>query len=276
MKRNTLKEGIDEQGTPDMKYYAFDWDDNIVHMPTKIMVKTEDGNEIGMSTDDFAEYRHQLGKEPFEYDGETVVGYGEEPFKNFQTPGDKNFLIDSMRAKLGPAFDDFREAINGGSIFSIITARGHNPNTLKQAVYNYIIEGFNGIDKDELIKNLKKYRSISGDDEMSDDELIKSYLDMCRFHPVSYNDPEGAANPEEAKVRAMDKFVDHIKDISSKLDKKAFLKKEVSNNFVPSKPTIGFSDDDVRNVEVMKKHFKDKEDNIVKTYSTAGGIKKEY
>jgi hypothetical protein len=50
----------------------------------------------------------------------------------------------------------------------------------------------------------------------------------------------------------------------------------VSNNFVPSKPTIGFSDDDVRNVEVMKKHFKDKEDNIVKTYSTAGGIKKEY
>jgi hypothetical protein len=70
--------------------------------------------------------------------------------------------------------------------------------------------------------------------------------------------------------------VDYIKDISSKIDKKAFLKKDVSNNFVPSKPTIGFSDDDVRNVEVMKKHFKDKEDNIVKTYSTAGGIKKEY
>jgi hypothetical protein len=29
-------------------------------------------------------------------------------------------------------------------------------------------------------------------------------------------------------------------------------------------------------VEVMKQHFKDKEDNIVKTYSTAGWIKKEY
>ena len=26
----------------------------------------------------------------------------------------------------------------------------------------------------------------------------------------------------------------------------------------------------------MSKHFKDKPDNIVKTYSTAGGIKKEY
>lgn len=276
MKKITILEGINEQGTPDMKYYAFDWDDNVVHMPTKIMVKTEDGDEIGMSTDDFAEYRHQLGKEPFEYKGETVVGYGDEPFRNFRTEGDKDFLIDAMRAKLGPAFDDFREAINGGSIFSIITARGHNPNTLKQAVYNYIIDGFHGIDKNELIKNLKKYRSISGDEEMSDDELIKTYLDMCKFHPVSFGDEGGAANPEEEKVKAMEKFVDYIKSISSKLNKRAFLKKDVSNNFVPSKPTIGFSDDDIRNVEVMSKHFKDRPDNIVKTYSTAGGIKKEY
>ena len=276
MRKIKIHEGIDEKGTPDMKYYAFDWDDNVVHMPTKIMLKTEDGDEIGMSTDDFAEYRHQIGKEPFNYKGNIIVGYTDEPFKNFQTPGDKNFLIDAMRAKLGPAFDDFREAINGGSIFSIITARGHKPNTLKQAVYNYIIDGFNGIDKDELVKNLKKYRDISGEEDMTDDELIKTYLDMNRFHPVSYNAPEGAANPEEAKVRAMDKFVDYVRELSQELNKRAFLKKDVSNNFIPAKPTIGFSDDDIRNVEVMKKHFEDKPDNIVKTYSTAGGIKKEY
>jgi len=263
-------------GTPDMKYYAFDWDDNVVHMPTKIILKNEDGDEIGMSTDDFAEYRHQIGDEPFNYKGETIVGYSDEPFKNFQTPGDKDFLIDAMRAKLGPAFDDFREAINNGSIFSIITARGHNPNTLKEAVYNYIISGFNGIDKDELVKNLRKYRDINDDEDMSDDELIKTYLNMNRYYPVSYNDAEGAANPEEAKVRAMEKFVEYIKKMAYDLDKKVYLKKEVSNNFVPTKPTIGFSDDDIRNVEVMKKHFKDKPDNIVKTYSTSGGIKKEY
>jgi hypothetical protein len=275
MKKN-LTEGFKEEGSPDMKYYAFDWDDNIVHMPTKIMVKTEGGDEVGMSTDDFAEYRHNLGKSPFQYKGETIVGYGNEPFKNFQTPGDKDFLIDAMRAKEGPAFDDFREAINNGSIFSIITARGHNPNTLKQAVYNYIINDYNGISKEELLKNLKKYRSFVGEDEMNDDELIKTYLDLCKFHPVSYNDEEGAANPEEAKVRAMDKFVEYIRELSSNLNKRAFIKNDVNNNFVPSNPTIGFSDDDIRNVEVMKKHFKDKPDNIVKTYSTAGGIKKEY
>jgi hypothetical protein len=271
-----LREGFKGEGTPDMKYYAFDWDDNIVHMPTKIMLKTEDGDEVGMSTDDFAEYRSKIGKEDFDYNGDTIVGFGEDPFRNFRTAGDKDFLVDAMRAKLGPAFSDFKEAINNGSIFSIITARGHNPNTLKQAVYNYIIDGFNGIDKDQLVKNLKKYRSFFDEKDMTDDELIKSYLNLNKYHPVSFGDEEGAANPEEAKVRAMEEFVSYIKKMSNKLNKKAFIKNDVSNNFVPEQPSIGFSDDDVRNVEVMSKHFKDKPDNIVKTYSTAGGVKKEY
>jgi hypothetical protein len=275
MKRQLI-EGFKGKGTPDMKYYAFDWDDNIVHMPTKIVLKTEDGDEVGMSTDDFAEYRSKIGKEDFDYNGDIIVDFAEDPFRNFRTEGDKNFLVDAMGAKLGPAFDDFKEAINNGSIFSIITARGHNPNTLKQAVYNYIIDGFNGIDKDQLVKNLKKYRSFFDEDDMTDDELIKSYLDLNKYHPVSFNDEEGAANPEEAKVRAMEGFVTYIKNIANKLNKKAFIKNDVSNNFIPEQPSIGFSDDDIKNVEVMSKYFKNKPDNIVKTYSTAGGIKKEY
>jgi hypothetical protein len=274
MKRQ-LKEGFKPEGTPDMKYYAFDWDDNIVHMPTKIMLQTEDGGEIGMSTDDFAEYRHDVGKNPFKYKGETIVGFTESPFRFFKTDGDKDFIVDSMRAKKGPAFDDFKEAINNGSIFSIITARGHNPETLKQAVYNYIISGFGGIDKDELVKNLKKYRTFVDEDDMSDDELIKSYLELNRYHPVTFGEGS-AANPEELKVKAMENFVSYIKNMSGILNKRAFIKNDISNNFTLGEPVIGFSDDDLKNVEVMSKHFKDKPDNIVKTYSTAGGIKKEY
>ena len=274
MKRQ-IKEGFKPEGTPDMKYYAFDWDDNIVHMPTKIVLKTEDGDEVGMSTDDFAEYRHDLGKNPIQYKGETIVGFADSPFRNFRTEGDKDFLIDAMRAKEGPAFDDFREAINNGSIFSIITARGHNPETLKQAIYNYIISGFNGIDKDMLIKNLKKYRTFVDEDEMSDDELIKSYLELNKYHPVSFGDEKGAVNPEELKVKAMEDFVSYIKGMAGILNKRAFIKNDISNNFIPN-ISIGFSDDDMKNVEVMSKHFKDKPDNIVKTYSTAGGTKKLY
>ncbi len=273
--KKEFTEGFKDEKTPDLKYYAFDWDDNIVHMPTKIVLKDKNGKEVGMSTEDFAEFRHEVGKKDFDYNGHTIVGYAENPFRNFRTEGDKDFLIDAMKAKVGPAFNDFKEAINNGSIFSIITARGHNPQTLKEAVYNYIVNDFEGISKDELIKNLKKYRSFVGEDEMSDKELIDSYLSLNKYHPVSFGDEKGATNPEEAKVKAMNDFVDYIKGMAAILNKRAWLKNDIGNKFVPTKPLIGFSDDDPRNVEVMRKAFKDKPDNLVKTYSTAGGIKKE-
>jgi hypothetical protein len=268
--KKSIQEGFKVDGTPDMKYYAFDWDDNIVHMPTKIILSNDKGDEVGMSTDDFAIYRDRIGKEEFKYKGNNIIGYGQNPFRNFRTDGDKDFIIDSMNAKVGPAFDDFKESINNGSIFSIITARGHNPNTIKQAIYNYIITGFNGIDKNQLVKNLKKYRDIIGENEMSDDDLIRYYLDLNQYYPVTFGSGS-ASNPEESKVIAMENFIEHIKLMASKLDKRVFFKNNISNNFTFS---IGFSDDDIKNIEVMNKHFKNKPDKI-RTYSTAGGIKKE-
>jgi hypothetical protein len=111
---------------------------------------------------------------------------------------------------------------------------------------------------------------------MNDTELIKSYLEMNRYHPVSFGDDVGASKPEELKVRAMEDFVLYVKGMAGLLQKKAFLKKGMAFKFAPVKlPTIGFSDDDERNVEVMKRHF-EKIDEPIKTYSTKGGIKKEY
>jgi hypothetical protein len=60
-----------------MKYYAFDWDDNLMYMPTKIYLKDDNGRSVGMSTEDFAEYRTEIGKEPFEYEGRTIVSFDE-------------------------------------------------------------------------------------------------------------------------------------------------------------------------------------------------------
>jgi len=272
LKNKILREGIDEVGAPDEKYYAFDWDDNIVTMPTKIVLKDDEDREVGMSTEDFAEYRTEIGKEPFEYEGHTIVGFADEPFRYFRDKGDKQFIVDAMLAKPGPAWPDFVEAINNGSIFSIVTARGHHPNVLKQGVYNYIVSNTNGIDSNELVKNLEKYRDLADEEEISKSEMIKEYLDMCRFYPVSFG--EGSAtNPEEGKIKALKEFVNYVKDISKKIQKKAFLKNKISNYFVPK---IGFSDDDLRNVDVVKKHFEKDPENIIKTYSTAGGIKKEY
>jgi hypothetical protein len=267
-----VKEGIDETGSPDMKYYAFDWDDNIVVMPTKIILIDEDGDEVGMSTEDFAEYRTEIGEQPFDYEGHKIVGFAKEPFRYFRTTGDKQFIIDSMLAKPGPSWSDFVEAINNGSIFSIVTARGHNPNTIKEAIYNLIISNHNGIDSNQLIKNLEKFRDISGEKGDSKKDIIREYLNLCKFYPVTFG--EGSAtNPEEGKIKALNNFVNYIRKVSKYINKKAYLKNKITNNFLP---TIGFSDDDLRNVEKVKSHFEKEPDNIIKTYYTAGGIKKPY
>jgi len=71
----------------------------------------------------------------------------------------------------------------------------------------------------------------------------------------------------------LEEFVEYVKGLSSEMNKKAFLKNNIRNFFLP---TIGFSDDDIKNVEAIKQHFEKKTDNIVKTYSTKGGEKKIY
>ena len=96
-----LVEDFKEEMTPDIEYYAFDWDDNIMTMPTQIILVDDKGEEIGMSTEDFAEHRHQVGKENFEYKGKTIVNYAPDPYRHFSTKGDKRFIIDSLLGKPG-------------------------------------------------------------------------------------------------------------------------------------------------------------------------------
>ena len=213
-----------------------------------------------------------IGNEPFEYNGKMIVGYANDPYRNFGVQGDNAFIIDSMLAKPGPSWDDFVEAINGGSIFSIITARGHTPSVLREAIYNMIVTDHNGISKDSLIDNLKKYRNMAGDEEKDTSIMINDYLDLNRYHPVTYGEGN-AADPEEGKIKALREFISYVRDISKRIGKKAFLKNDIKNNFVPM---IGFSDDDPGNVEKIKA-FLDKEykDKPVKTYLTKGGDKKE-
>ena len=268
--KEIISEIIQDQLTPTMKYYAFDWDDNLMYMPTKIYLKDKDGNSVGMSTEDFAEYRSEIGKEPFEYEGNTIVGFDDDSFRDFRVTGDKQFLTDAMKAPTGPAWDDFVEAVNNGSVFAIVTARGHTPSVLKNAVYNLIKKNKHGLNQQELVKNLRKYRDIADEEDMTDDELIKTYLEMCKWHPVSFGEGS-AANPEELKVSAMKQFMEYVRTLSQKLQEKAYIKNKISNYFTPY---IGFSDDDLKNVQAMKKHF-DNESGL-DIYHTGGGKKTKF
>jgi hypothetical protein len=268
--REIISEIINDQMKPTMKYYAFDWDDNLMYMPTKIYLKDENDKVVGMSTEDFAEYRTEVGKEPFEYEGHTIVGFDDNPFRDFNVLGDKGFLRDAMKAPTGPAWSDFVEAVNNGSVFAIVTARGHTPSILKSAIYNLIKRNKHGLSEKELVKNLRKYRELADEDDLTDDELVRSYLDMNKYHPVSFGQGS-AANPEQLKVDAMKEFMTYVQNLSRRLQEKAFMKNKISNYFIPY---IGFSDDDLRNVQAMKRHFDD--ESGLDIYHTGGGKKTKF
>ena len=271
--RNTiikLLREFEEREIP-MKYYAFDWDDNLMYMPTKIYLLDDEGKEVGMGTEDFAEYRTKIGNEPFEYEGHKIVDFTTNPFRDFKETGDKKFLKDIMIAPLAEeaAWLDFVEAINNGSLFSIITARGHRPSTLMIGVKKLIDSNRGGIDSDKLYQSLKKMRINAGENPEDKETEINKYLKMNRYYPVSYG--EGSAtNPEIAKISAMNKFKNYVQAQAEKLNLRLSkrIENEIRNKFVPM---IGFSDDDPRNVKAMSKGVKD-----VKIFSTHGGKKREF
>ena len=280
LNKGNLNEGFTDEGRPDTKYYAFDWDDNLLFMPTSIILLSDKDNEVPMSTEDFAEHRQQIGKEPFNYKGTAIVDFAPNPFRNFRSDGDKRFVLDSLLAQPGPSWNDFVECINGGSIFAIITARGHNPKTLKEAVYNLIMSNHLGINSKTLSRNLKRYRNLGGDVNVDGKTIstltkneLNEYLNLCRFEPVTFGDGD-ASNPEEGKIKAMRNFIGYCKEMAQEIGEKAFFKNDIVNNEI--EPIIGFSDDDERNIEKMKGFLeKEYEKSPVKTYLTKGGNKKE-
>ena len=257
-----VTEGFDDEGNPDFKYYAFDWDDNIMFMPTEIMVKTFGDQEIGMGTADFAEYRSQIGKNDFDYKGHTVTGFADEPFINFGPAGNEQFVKDTLVASTGPSWDDFVECINGGSIFAIITARGHNPEALRQGVEEIVRAGKAGLSIESCVESLKRYKGVI---EGNPDEMFSEYLDMCKFHPVSFG-KGSAANPEKDKIIALEGFIEHVNRLSEELKVTMELENDIQNNFVPK---IGFSDDDKSNVDNVMKYLDDKDgESNVNVYYT--------
>jgi hypothetical protein len=267
-----ISEKQDEKNTPDMVYWAFDWDDNIMIMPTKIVVLDSNGKELGMSTEDWAEYKDMVGNEDFEYKGRTIVGLANNPFRYFSTEHDKMFTIDAMLGKPGPAWEDFRDAINGGSIFSIITARGHSPLKIRSTIEKMIDGNFRGISKQELVKNLRKYRNIAGEEDMPDDELIDAYMDMNRYYPVTF-EKGTAQSPAKLKNEKLREFESYVKYISNQLHKPYNIKNLISNKF---NPVIYFSDDDESNLEYSYDRNKNRPDSIINYVTTKGGVKKPY
>ena len=85
---------------------------------------------------------------------------------------------------------------------------------------------------------IKKFKNFTDEEVLSDRELIKQYLDICKFYPVSFNQ-KVETNPETEKVKALENFTNYIKEMSGKIYKKAYLKNNIKNFFSQRSITCG-------------------------------------
>lgn len=287
--RNLIKKILREVAEErNLRLYALDWDDNILGMPTEIYLKDENGDSVGMPTDHFAEYRHLIGKEPFDYEGSTIVGFDDDAFRDFVHP--ETFLSDTkkavMKKKFSPSFEKFKETLIYANPFSIITARGHSPKVIKKGVKLFINIVLTPDEKRKMISNIKDvidFEELGGyykTGDLDNNQLIDVYLDeKGEYYPVSSKEfgqrfkldsSKGASSPEHNKKLALSDFLDQIYyKVGRLIDSGKY-----------GSVSLGFSDDDVSNVRSMIQHIEDElsrvypEIHFVVKDTSEGGMKK--
>ena len=250
----------------DLKYYIFDWDDNILHMPTKIHLerRTADGKWVphSVSTALFSVIRNDT--ENYRPPGEGGWEAAFRDFRDIAVDNENVFLRDTRTAidrvvsgeqKAGPSFDKFRKTLIEGRLFAIVTARGHSPEIIRKGVEYFIYKVLNDDEKAEMLRNLRGYMACFEsryDENMNDEYVLSYYLDHNRYHGVMspqframMGKAEGSSpNTEEGKQFAIKDFIEHVIRITHE----SGLDKPIS---------VGFSDDDEGNVQAVEAYIRE-------------------
>ena len=240
------------------KYYIFDWDNNILHMPTRIHLekRTPEGNwePLAVSTSFYSVVRND--KENYRPpNGDWEESFRE--FRDFEEKEESLFLHHTREAlrpvidgeqQPGPSFHQFREALIEGRLFAIVTARGHRSKTIRSGVEFFIDHVLTDRERQIMMSNLRGYRAAFEEDEgyLTDEEVLDAYLTLNRYHAVTspdFRERMGAKEPgvdiqEEAKQFAIMDFMQHVFRI-------------VHASGVDRPISVGFSDDDPRNVRAV-------------------------
>lgn len=235
-----------------LRTYIFDWDDNILYMPTTIKMDKKEGGEwvpIDVPTDEYAHIRTS----PEYRLRNNSPGIAFSDFRE-----SKPFIEDIKKAihnnKFAPSSDKFKEALVNANPFGINTARGHKPEILRDGVKLFIDMVFTDEEKSEMVGNIKKV--LNQTKELTPDQTVDFYLDeMGEYYPVSSEEfgerfgldtTGGAANPEHAKKVAIEHFVRKVFDN---------VKTLVGSDY--KKMSVGFSDDDIRNVKAVEQFIEE-------------------
>jgi hypothetical protein len=200
-------------------------DDNLLVLPTKIVLETAKGKRKEYNTKDFEEVRTKLD--------ELKLKVIPESFKNFAD--DEQFLKDIKISKDAGSWPYLIECITKhASIFAIITARGHSPKVLKEGLKKKLLEEL----KEEQLKEFVEVFKEKFKDKITNkslEEIFEIYLSYCKFYPTTY--------PPLKEKYGKDKSVSEIKAIVFREFRK-YLTKFVEDNFKGKvELKIGFSDD---------------------------------
>lgn len=250
----------------DFKYFIFDWDDNILHMPTKIYLekKNAEGSWINhsVSTALFAVIRSDTENY------RPPKGDWALAFRDFQDYGDEesSFLIDTRNAlelvlkgeePPAPSFTRLKETLIEGRLFAIVTARGHESDSIKAAVKLFIDLVLSPEERKIMLANLRGYRAaFDGMSEFgTDEEELDYYLSLNRYHAITnpgfkkwLQSVAGAdGGQEHSKQFAIRDFVEHVVRLMSR-SKGGLGHRSIS---------VGFSDDDVGNVKAVEQYIQE-------------------
>ena len=191
-------------------FNCYDWDDNIIFMPTNIVLFHKKNNsEVFLTTEQFAHYRSYIGKNKnFFTTKKKMTNEGEKRnFKDYEIRGDEHGKKSSFREfrdcknkyfikhleealeskEFAPEWKHFVKTLNcrdkARNTF-IITARGHSPET--------IYEGLKLLQKKKIIKYIIPKKNI---------------------YPVSYLNTDNAYGPQEFKFKVIEDIILKANDL---------------------------------------------------------------
>jgi hypothetical protein len=235
-------------------YYILDWDDNVLYMPTKVLLDKKVNNEWiprDVSTFKFRNIKDHVDAWQYkEYgDDDTLykwrfrdddIDMALSYFRDYGKRGSLQFLYDVKNAikKKGfaPSWSIFIETLINGRIFLICTARGHEPDSIRSGVEYIIFNFLSEMQKEKMLENLMEWEDT---DCNCFKTLVKNYLDHCLFIGVQseyfkekYSVDGRNIKVEESKKIAIISFIE-------------YLTKEYLPMYNNPKAKVGFSDDTI-------------------------------
>lgn len=136
-------------------FYFFDFDDNVAHLATPIIIfHKETGQEVKLSSGEFAQHSREIGKSGVFKDYFIDINDEKGSFRNFRdtpldSPVKRQAFVQDVELALNqkdyfwkaPSWNCFYHATYNLRPLSVITARGHRAQTIKEGIELMVQDG---------------------------------------------------------------------------------------------------------------------------------------